>query len=382
MSTSEESDASRDREQNSDSDNEEFSSDEKERKVPPLKISSLRRKKHNHLSSSDDENDDIARDDAESTARDKKLKAVDIKNPFSTFEKQTKRKKSHLPATKFVKEQWFALRGFDTEGKFVIGDETKYDSWKKVAPSEKILKKYGGEVFSETKLDDGLHSVVAKDLTKTEGMLKKNQRVLGSIAHLSLSAVESYGRIYGKISDLVTGLVGDPKLNPDWNEGDPPEDKYFWEEHQSKGLLDLQNLLAELQVDVSEPISNISRMAAAHYTDTLDKRRARVLSNIKKNNPSVATAVEKILPSATTMFGGDHSRLEKVVKLTKDLSKSGKSKPDYKQRAKGNFRQIKNPDFRKGPGKRNREDENSDEERSKRRKFRSGNASRGKAKKN
>ena len=382
MSTSEESDASRDREQNSDSDNEEFSSDEKERKVPPLKISSLRRKKHNHLSSSDDENDDIARDDAESTARDKKLKAVDIKNPFSTFEKQTKRKKSHLPATKFVKEQWFALRGFDTEGKFVIGDETKYDSWKKVAPSEKILKKYGGEVFSETKLDDGLHSVVAKDLTKTEGMLKKNQRVLGSVAHLSLSAVESYGRIYGKISDLVTGLVGDPKLNPDWNEGDPPEDKYFWEEHQSKGLLDLQNLLAELQVDVSEPISNISRMAAAHYTDNLDKRRARVLSNIKKNNPSVATAVEKILPSATTMFGGDHSRLEKVVKLTKDLSKSGKSKPDYKQRTKGNFRQIKNPDFRKGPGKRNREDENSDEERSKRRKFRSGNASRGKAKKN
>ena len=140
------------------------------------------------------------------------------------------------------------------------------------------LMGHGGEVFSETKLDDGLHSVVAKDLTKTEGMLKKNQRVLGSVAHLSLSAVESYGRIYGKISDLVTGLVGDPKLNPDWNEGDPPEDKYFWEEHQSKGLLDLQNLLAELQVDVSEPISNISRMAAAHYTDTLDKRRARVLS--------------------------------------------------------------------------------------------------------
>ena len=171
------------------------------------------------------------------------------------------------------------------------------------------LMGHGGEVFSETKLDDGLHSVVAKDLTKTEGMLKKNQRVLGSVAHLSLSAVESYGRIYGKISDLVTGLVGDPKLNPNWNEGDPPEDKYFWEEHQSKGLLDLQNLLAELQVDVSEPISNISRMAAAHYTDTLDKRRARVLSNIKKNNPSVATAVEKILPSATTMFGGDHSRL-------------------------------------------------------------------------
>jgi len=27
--------------------------------------------------------------------------------------------------------------------------------------------------------------------------------------------------------DLVTGLVGDPKLNPDWNEGDPPEDQDF-----------------------------------------------------------------------------------------------------------------------------------------------------------
>ena len=83
------------------------------------------------------------------------------------------------------------------------------------------------------------------------------------------------------------------------------------------------------------------------------------------------------------MFGGDHSRLEKVVKLTKDLSKSGKPKSDYKHKAKGNFMQTKNPNFRKGSGsgKRSREDDNSDEERSKRRKFRSGNASKGKAKK-
>ena len=383
MMTSSETDTSRDRDQNSDSEKEELSSDEREMKVPPLKLS-LKRQKHDRLSSSEDnsEHNDIAKDDAESTARDKKLKAVDIKNPFSTFEKQTKRKKSHLPATKFVKEQWFAIRGFDTDGKFIIGDETKYDSWKKVTPSEKILKKYGGEVFSETKLDDGLHSVVAKDLTKTEAMLKKNQRVLGSIAHLSLSAMEYYGKIYGKISELVTGLVGNPTLNPDWNEGDPADNKYLWDEHQNKGL-DLENLLAELQVDVSEPISNISRMAAAHYTDTLDKRRSRVLSGIKKNNPSVATAVEKIFPSATTMFGGDHSRLEKVVKLTKDLSKSGKPKSDYKHKAKGNFMQTKNPNFRKGSGsgKRSREDDNSDEERSKPRKFRSGNASKGKAKK-
>ena len=63
MMSSSETDTSRDRDQNSDSEKEELSSDEREMKVPPLKLS-LKRQKHDRLSSSEDnsEHNDIAKD--------------------------------------------------------------------------------------------------------------------------------------------------------------------------------------------------------------------------------------------------------------------------------------------------------------------------------
>ena len=383
-------DTSRDWNSQSDKDREnDSSSDEEEsrrtdsRKVPPLKLSLKSRRNEDSSDDCSDADGTTNSKDKKVVSREKKLKAVDLDNPFSTFQKQTKRKKLHLTPTDFVKEQWLGIRGFDTNGNFLVGDETKHDSWKKVAPSEMILKKYGGEVFAETKLDDGLQSIVDKDTSKskTESQLVRNQRVLGAIGHLSLSAIESYGTLYGKISSLVRGLIGEPKENPDWKDGDDEDTRLFWDDSQQQALSNLKALLAELQVDVSEPISNISRIAAAYYTENLDRRRTRILDNIKKTNSSVATAIEKIMPSASTMFGGDHTRLEKVVKLTKDLSKPGKS--SYKPKFKSNFQQQGfKSSSRKNSSKKHKSEDYSDEDKPNKKLFKSGNSNRGRGKRN
>ena len=82
-------------------------------------------------------------------------------------------------------------------------------------------------------------------------------------------------------------------------------------------LLELQR---ELQVDLADPLANITRVAAESFTKALDERRERVIAKIKKTNSKAAAAITTIPPSARFMFGGDHSRLAKVVELTKDLS--------------------------------------------------------------
>ena len=81
-----------------------------------------------------------------------------------------------------------------------------------------------------------------------------------------------------------------------------------------------QSIQRELQVDVAEPMANVARIAAASFTNALDKRQEKVVSRIKKNNSKAAAAIMRIPPSAHYMFGGDHSQLAKVVELTKDLS--------------------------------------------------------------
>ena len=67
-------------------------------------------------------------------------------------------------------------------------------------------------------------------------------------------------------------------------------------------------------------MANVERIAAASFTNALDKRREKVITRIKKNNSKAAAAITRIPPSAHYMFGGDHSQLAKVVELTKDLS--------------------------------------------------------------
>ena len=95
-------------------------------------------------------------------SREKKIRKVDVTNPLSTFEKQTRQRKQHFIPSKFIKEKWLNLRGMDGGSKFIQEDETKTDTWKHVAKSDRLIKKYAGDAFADTRLDDGLHAKVDK----------------------------------------------------------------------------------------------------------------------------------------------------------------------------------------------------------------------------
>ena len=111
-----------------------------------------------------------------------RLKKVGI----STFERQTCQRKSCFALSFFIKEKWFGLRGLDVAGKSVEEDGSKPDSWKNASRCDKLIKKYGGDIFSETRLDDELFSIVEKNEPVDKKDLAKQQRLVGSMAHLAL----------------------------------------------------------------------------------------------------------------------------------------------------------------------------------------------------
>ena len=63
---------------------------------------------------------------------------------------------------------------------------------------------------------------------------------------------------------------------------------------------------ADYQVDVTEPISNITGLAASSYTAVLSRRRDKVLKRIESTNPQASTSIKRIPPSASAMFEGNH----------------------------------------------------------------------------
>ena len=210
----------------------------------------------------------------------------------------------------------------DESGKYVVEQDAKPDAWKDVSRSDRLVRRYSGEVFAESKLDDGLHSIVNKHDVPEDKDLIKTQKTLGSVGHLALTALESFGRIYKTLGEFVSSNLGPPEReNPDWTEGsDLPQ--LVYSDVQMETWSEFQEVLKELQVDVAEPISNIARISASAFTLALDARREKVLSVVKKNNVKAANAIARIAPSASSLFGGDHAQLEKVVKLTRDLSSS------------------------------------------------------------
>jgi hypothetical protein len=46
----------------------------------------------------------------------------------------------------------------------------------------------------------------------------------------------------------------------------------------------IQDIQREFQVDVAEPMANVARIAASAFTNSLDKRREKVITRIKKTN--------------------------------------------------------------------------------------------------
>ena len=71
-------------------------------------------------------------------------------------------------------------------GKFVEEDSSKPDAWKYASKSDKLIKKYRGDIF-EARLDDGLFSIVEKNEPTDEKNPAQQQRLAGSKAHLALS---------------------------------------------------------------------------------------------------------------------------------------------------------------------------------------------------
>ena len=68
----------------------------------------------------------------------------------------------------------------------------KPDAWKNASKSYKLIKKYGVDIFSETRLYDGLHSIVEKTEPADKKDLAKQQRLVGSMAHLALQGVKNF----------------------------------------------------------------------------------------------------------------------------------------------------------------------------------------------
>ena len=54
---------------------------------------------------------------------------------------------------------------------------------------ERLIRRYAGDAFAETRLDDGLHAIVDKNASSEEEKLSKQQRIMGVTAHLSLQEV-------------------------------------------------------------------------------------------------------------------------------------------------------------------------------------------------
>ena len=94
-----------------------------------------------------------------SRSRSKKIRKVDVSNPLSTFRKQVRQRKRYLEPTKFVMDEWMGLRGMDDNGKFIKQKDSRTDAWKNVAKSDRLIRRYAGDAFAETRLDDGLHAI-------------------------------------------------------------------------------------------------------------------------------------------------------------------------------------------------------------------------------
>ena len=317
----------------------------------------------------DEESDNSDRDDF-GESRSKRLKKVDVRNPLSAFETKTKTKLSHIQASTFCKDKWNVIRGMDVKtGKFLTEDRPGPDDWQKMAKSDRIIKKWSGDpAFSDTKLDNGLASVVPKNVSKEETQLLNTQRAMGAMGHMVLSATEGFSALYKKTEEFVNKIIGDPlDTNPEYVEGEEDEmvPKYIFSQKQNSMYEEFLSMQREWQIDVSDPLANAARTAAAYHIKILANRREKVISKVRTGNPRAATAISKIPPSSSGMFGGDATQLENVVKLAKNLSGSGKqsfqgfnasasSSTTSNFRGRGTFRGGGNQGSFKGPPKENK----------------------------
>lgn len=289
-------------------------------KFPPAQDHVVANDYSDDESNREEDEDDIDR----GTSRSKKLKRIDVTDPLSAFATKTKTRLGHIPASDFCKSNWNTIRGMDpVSGKFLVQDRPKPDDWLKMAKSDRLINKWSGDpAFADTRLDDGLSSVVPKVVAKEETDLIKTQKAIGAIGHMVLSASEGFFKLYSKMGEFVQRNIGPPStLNPAYDEhhDDGTVPKYVYAEWQNTAHEEFIELQKEWQLDVSEPLAIAARTAAAWHIKMMAARRDKIIAKISKVNQKAANAIGKIPPSAHGMFGGDAAELEKVVKLAKDL---------------------------------------------------------------
>ena len=102
-------------------------------------------------------------------------------------------------------------------------------------------------------------------------------------------------------------LIGEPTQPNLTFEGEgSKQPEFVYSENQQNSYNEFCKIHADYQVDVTEPISNITGLAASSYTAVLSRRRDKVLKRIESTNPQASTSIKRIPPSASAMFGGNH----------------------------------------------------------------------------
>ena len=141
--------------------------------------------------------------------------------------------------------EWLGLRKMDANGNFIKQEDNKADEWKTVAKSDRLIRRNAGDVFADTRLDEGLNAIVDKDSSSSEGKkLIKQQKTMGAIAHLALQTLENYSKLYEKTSYLLKSCIGNPCVkNTEWTgEDDTAHNQFVFSEVQNGYYEHFQNI--------------------------------------------------------------------------------------------------------------------------------------------
>ena len=88
------------------------------------------------------------------------------------------------------------------------------------------------------------------------------------MAHLALLSVENFKTLYLKLNDFVLGIIVEAENST-----------------QQMTIYDQFNQLQrEFQRDVADPAANVARVAVGAFTDSLNKRREKIITRIRKSN--------------------------------------------------------------------------------------------------
>ena len=68
---------------------------------------------------------------------------------------------------------------------FVTEDDVRTDMCKHVTKSDRLLKKYAGDVFADTQLDEEFHSIVDRDVTAEERIAREFLKQHNTVSHYS-----------------------------------------------------------------------------------------------------------------------------------------------------------------------------------------------------